>query len=117
VDARLAAQGLSALADDGRAALGDGASSAHRLSEHDLLFRPQAQAKKHGRGRSGTAENLRKARRSDARAAILACEQPTVAVDAVFDSVSVATTFKKTLAEKGIIFCSFSEAVQSIPNW
>ena len=35
-----------------------------------------------------------------------------VAVDAVFDSVSVATTFRKTLAEKGIIFCSFSEAVR-----
>ena len=35
-----------------------------------------------------------------------------VAVDAVFDSVSVATTFRKSLAEKGIIFCSFSEAVR-----
>ncbi len=35
-----------------------------------------------------------------------------VAVDAVFDSVSVGTTFKKQLAEKGIIFCSFTEAVQ-----
>ena len=35
-----------------------------------------------------------------------------VAVDAVFDSVSVATTFRKALAEKGIIFCSFSEAVR-----
>jgi Fe-S cluster assembly protein SufB len=35
-----------------------------------------------------------------------------VAVDAVFDSVSVGTTFKKQLAEKGIIFCSFSDAVQ-----
>jgi len=35
-----------------------------------------------------------------------------VAVDAVFDSVSVATTFKEKLAELGIIFCSFSEAVQ-----
>lgn len=35
-----------------------------------------------------------------------------VAVDAVFDSVSIATTFRKTLAEKGIIFCSFSEAVR-----
>ncbi len=35
-----------------------------------------------------------------------------VAVDAVFDSVSVATTFRKTLSEKGIIFCSFSEAVR-----
>ena len=35
-----------------------------------------------------------------------------VAVDAVFDSVSVATTFKEKLAEAGVIFCSFSEAVQ-----
>jgi Fe-S cluster assembly protein SufB len=39
-----------------------------------------------------------------------------VAVDAVFDSVSVATTFKGHLAELGIIFCSFSEAVQEHPD-
>ncbi len=39
-----------------------------------------------------------------------------VAVDAVFDSVSVATTFRKTLAEKGVIFCSFSEAVREYPE-
>ena len=39
-----------------------------------------------------------------------------VAVDAVLDSVSVGTTFKKQLAEKGIIFCSFSEAVQEHPD-
>jgi Fe-S cluster assembly protein SufB len=39
-----------------------------------------------------------------------------VAVDAVFDSVSVATTFKGKLAELGIIFCSFSEAVQNHPE-
>ncbi|MGD0615625.1 MAG: Fe-S cluster assembly protein SufB [Verrucomicrobiota bacterium] len=39
-----------------------------------------------------------------------------VAVDAVFDSVSVGTTFKKQLAEKGIIFCSFSEAVLEHPD-
>jgi Fe-S cluster assembly protein SufB len=39
-----------------------------------------------------------------------------VAVDAVFDSVSVGTTFKEKLAEKGIIFCSFSEAVQQHPD-
>jgi Fe-S cluster assembly protein SufB len=38
-----------------------------------------------------------------------------VAVDAVFDSVSVATTFKEKLGELGIIFCSFSEAVQKHP--
>ncbi len=39
-----------------------------------------------------------------------------VAVDAVFDSVSVATTFKSKLAKEGIIFCSFSEAVQQHPQ-
>jgi Fe-S cluster assembly protein SufB len=39
-----------------------------------------------------------------------------IAVDAVFDSVSVATTFKEKLSELGIIFCSFSEAVQHYPE-
>jgi Fe-S cluster assembly protein SufB len=39
-----------------------------------------------------------------------------VAVDAVMDSISVTTTFKKTLGELGIIFCSFSEAVQNHPD-
>ena len=39
-----------------------------------------------------------------------------VAVDAVFDSVSVTTTFRSALAEKGIIFCSFSEAVKEHPE-
>ena len=39
-----------------------------------------------------------------------------VAVDAVFDSVSIATTFKKDLEKEGVIFCSFSEAVQNHPN-
>jgi len=39
-----------------------------------------------------------------------------VAVDAVFDSVSVATTFRETLAAKGIVFCSFSEAVREHPD-
>ncbi len=39
-----------------------------------------------------------------------------VAVDAVFDSVSVATTFRAKLAEKGIIFCSFSEAIREHPE-
>jgi len=39
-----------------------------------------------------------------------------VAVDIVMDSVSVATTFRDTLAEKGIIFCSISEAIKNHPN-
>ena len=39
-----------------------------------------------------------------------------VAVDAVFDSVSVGTTFKEKLAERGVLFCSFTEAVQQYPD-
>ncbi|MAD91813.1 MAG: Fe-S cluster assembly protein SufB [Gammaproteobacteria bacterium] len=39
-----------------------------------------------------------------------------VAIDAVFDSVSVATTFKEKLADAGVIFCSFSEAVRKYPD-
>ena len=39
-----------------------------------------------------------------------------VAVDAVFDSVSVATTFKEQLAKRGIVFCSFSEALREYPD-
>ena len=39
-----------------------------------------------------------------------------IAVDAVYDSVSVATTFKDTLTKKGIIFCSISEAIQKHPD-
>ncbi len=46
----------------------------------------------------------------------LAGVKSSVAVDAVFDSVSVKTTFRATLAEKGIIFCSFSEAVREHPD-
>ena len=47
---------------------------------------------------------------------LLAGVEPTVAVDAVFDSVSVATTFKKKLAEVGVIFCPISEAVREHPE-
>jgi Fe-S cluster assembly protein SufB len=43
-------------------------------------------------------------------------EKPKVAVDAVFDSVSIATTFKAELAKAGVIFCSFSEAVRNHPD-
>jgi Fe-S cluster assembly protein SufB len=53
------------------------------------------------------------------RKALLGIEEAghaPVAVDAVFDSVSVATTFRKQLAEKGIIFCSISEAVREHPE-
>jgi Fe-S cluster assembly protein SufB len=51
--------------------------------------------------------------------AILAGVEPTesnVAVDAVFDSISVATTFRATLAKAGVLFCPISEAVQDYPD-
>ena len=44
-------------------------------------------------------------------------EGKEVAVDAIFDSVSVATTYREKLAEQGIIFCSFGEAIHDHPNW
>jgi Fe-S cluster assembly protein SufB len=52
------------------------------------------------------------------RAALAGVEgpEPNVAVDAVFDSVSVTTTFQKKLADLGIIFCGFSEAVRNHPE-
>ena len=50
------------------------------------------------------------------RAALAGVEQPQVAVDAVFDSVSVATTFKEKLRDAGVIFCSIAEAVQECPD-
>ena len=43
-------------------------------------------------------------------------QRPNVAVDAVFDSVSIATTFKEKLAEAGVVFCPISEAVHSHPE-
>jgi Fe-S cluster assembly protein SufB len=50
------------------------------------------------------------------REALAGVEPRGVAVDAVFDSVSVATTFKSQLAELGIVFCSFGEAVREHPE-
>ena len=40
-----------------------------------------------------------------------------VAVDAVFDSISIGTTYKEKLAKSGVIFCSISEAIQSYPRF
>jgi len=50
------------------------------------------------------------------REALAGVQMSGVAVDAVFDSVSVATTYKKELEKRGIVFCSFSEAVQKQPE-
>jgi Fe-S cluster assembly protein SufB len=50
------------------------------------------------------------------RAILAGVEQRNIAVDAVFDSVSVATTFRETLAKAGVIFCPISEAVRDHPE-
>lgn len=50
------------------------------------------------------------------REILLGIDKPKVAVDAVFDSVSVATTFKDELKKAGVIFCSISEALQEYPE-
>jgi Fe-S cluster assembly protein SufB len=50
------------------------------------------------------------------RAILAGVETSNIAVDAVFDSVSVATTFRKTLAEAGVIFCPISEAIVEHPD-
>lgn len=49
-------------------------------------------------------------------AGVVGADRPNVAVDAVFDSVSIATTFKDKLAEAGVVFCPISEAVHSHPE-
>ncbi|WP_181707018.1 Fe-S cluster assembly protein SufB [Chthonobacter rhizosphaerae] len=55
-------------------------------------------------------------REQELLAGVEGAAQPRVAVDAVFDSVSVVTTFKKELAKHGVIFCSISEAVREHPE-
>ena len=102
------------LEEDGRCPrMGEGLLPEDRLRRNRVLLRTQGheEAREPRRGRPGAARDLREARHS-------AREQkrwPVVAVDAVFDSVSVATTFKAELAKQGIIFCSFSEAVRTTP--
>ncbi len=69
------------------------------------------------RRRSGAARDVRQARHSaEGAGAARRREEHRVAVDAVFDSVSVVTTFKEELAKAGVIFCSISEAVREHPE-
>ena len=108
----MAAQGVSPLADDGGAAL-----VAERQLSRRSITRTSSTTPPPSRRRSSTAstKSIRRCCDTFEKLGISLDEQKRltgVAVDAVFDSVSVATTFKEKLAELGIIFCSFSEAVQ-----
>ena len=114
VAARVAAEGLPALAHDEGARLGERQARPDRLPGHRLLLGAQAE------GRCQSLDEVDpEIRRTFEKLGIPLEEQKAlagVAVDAVFDSVSVATTFKGKLAELGIIFCSFSEAVREHPD-
>ena len=111
----MAAEGLPALADDEGADVAERALSADRLPGHRLLLRAEAE----GRSRRAWTRSIPSCCETYEKLGIPLAERQRlagVAVDAVFDSVSVATTFKKKLAELGIIFCSFSEAVREHPD-
>ena len=113
---RLAAQGVSPLADDDRSRPG------RRFITKKSIIRTSfitPRPKKKGDGPKSLEEVDPKLLETYEKLGIPLRERERlagVAVDAVFDSVSVGTTFKKQLAEKGIIFCSFSEAVQEHPD-
>ena len=111
----MAAQSLSPLAHDEGADLAACSLSADRLPEIGLLLG----AKKDGDGPKSLDEVDPKLLETYEKLGIPLHERERlagVAVDAVFDSVSVGTTFKEKLAEKGVIFCSFTEAVQNHPE-
>ena len=113
---RLAAQGVSALADD--AGTGTGPKVHHEKINYQDIVYYSAPGKK-GDGPKSLEDVDPKLLETYEKLGIPLRERERlagVAVDAVFDSVSVGTTFKKQLAEKGIIFCSFSEAVQEHPD-
>ena len=119
VDARLAAGRLSALAGDERADVGQGHYP--KIDFQDLYYYAAPEidrrAQEPGRGRSGAAETYAKLGIPLKEQEVLAgVEGARVAVDAVFDSVSVVTTFKEELAKAGVIFCSISEAVREHPE-
>ena len=121
MDARMAAGGLSALADDGRARLGQ-ASIIRRSTYQDAYLLRRAQGE--GEARTSLDEVDPETAATPTRSSAFPLHEQKcwpassarVAVDAVFDSVSVVTTFKEELTEVGVIFCSISEAVREHPE-
>jgi Fe-S cluster assembly scaffold protein SufB len=119
MDARVAAGRLQALADHGRADLGARRLPEDRFSGHPLLLGAE--------GHTGPKsiddvdpELLRvyeklgiPLREQEILAGV---QQSKIAVDAVFDSVSVVTTFKEELSKAGVIFMSISEAMREYPD-
>ena len=115
VHAGVAAQGVPPLADHGGAALWPNVNYPP-IDYQDIIYYSAPKPKKQLNSLDEVDPELRS---TFEKLGISLDEQKRltgVAVDAVFDSVSVATTFKEKLAELGIIFCSFSEAVQNHPE-
>ena len=116
MDARVSSQGVSRLAED------DGAEATGRISiiqrsifRTSRITRPQSRRPR----KTSMDEVDPELVKTFEKLGIPLSEQKmlaNVAVDAVFDSVSVATTYKKKLLEAGVIFCSFTEAVADYPE-
>jgi len=116
VDGRVAARSLRALAEDGGAA-----TTGRRSRIRRSTTRRSATTRRPSRSRRSRAldELDPELRRTYEKLGISLDEQKRlagVAVDAVFDSVSVATTFKKELEKHGIIFCPFSGSREEPPR-
>ena len=122
--AGMAAEGVCRLAADGGAALGAGRAPGDRLPGPALLRRAEEEAgpKSLDEVDPELLELYEKLGIPLKERAILAGVDPDsvenrqIAVDAVFDSVSVATTFRETLSKAGVIFCPISEAVREYPE-
>jgi Fe-S cluster assembly protein SufB len=110
----VAAEGVPPLADHGRAALAQRPLPEDRLQALSYYSAPKQQPKKNSLDEVDPA-----ILETYSKLGISLNEQKRlegVAVDAVFDSVSVATTYRSELAKHGIIFCSFGEAVREHPE-
>ena len=108
------------LADHDGADLGQGALSRRSTSRTSTTTRrrnrPKGPRASPTSTRSCCAPTRSSASRSRSARSWPACKGARVAVDAVFDSVSVVTTFKEELAKAGVIFCSISEAMRNHPE-
>ena len=117
---RLASRRLSALADDARAELG-AVHYPRSTSRISIITRRRNRRRVRQSLDEVDPELLRTYEKLGIplreQEILAGVETRRVAVDAVFDSVSVATTFKAELAKAGVIFCPISEAVREHPNW
>ena len=121
MDARMAAQGLSRLADDGGGQLGQARHPARSISRTLIITPSPRRRPKLGSLDEVDPEILRVYEKLgipiEEQKVLAGVEGARkVAVDAVFDSVSVATTFREELKRAGVIFLSISEAIREYPE-